>query len=504
MPPPPQVVQWLKRSYSRPAVDPDWLEGCYSWIESELQLDPATDMDAILYNIETQLLQSNLEGSMLPGTGLPTNVADLNNTKLTGPTVLVEIVSMTEIGHSAFSLQNVRQARLERADLAGLADEEDEGQGGEEEGPVPKYPRSMLRFQLTDGSTVLNAIEYRRIPEFELGVTPLGYKMLLKDVSIRRGIAWLEPKNVILKGYQTQERQDMQDSDFMRRLNIRLGKPESTVVRALAPLADPAPAANSLPIAQPVPAPLAHASDNNSSTRAARPSASGGRAPLQQIGEPKLPVAGPSNSHADDEEQPRRRKVPARSPSPARKDRPVVSRYFASGSGAAKDKAKELASELQLSPHRQPALFLPESDEEHESVAKSSHPASKANKDTDWKVTLAGGDDSSEYDFDLGVDEGEMLAALDKVEKEQGRRGSSVTASSAAAPSSSSRIATSSGSRIATSGRAVQDTEIIEIDDDEGEKENVLAPTRHVRRRTAFQRSSQVVINDDDIIELSD
>lgn len=340
--------------------------------------------------------------------------------------------------------------------------------------------------------------------------------MLLKDVFIRRGIAWLEPKNVILKGYQTPERQDMQDRDFVRGLNIRLGyvfqilrreprltprpvsKSEDTTVSAPAPPAGPAPAANPPPIVRPVPAPTAPASNNSSSTRAAQPSTSKDRAPLQQIDEPESPVAGPSNSRADDEEQPRRRKVPARNPSPAREDGPVVSRYFASGSRAAKDKAKELASELQLSPHRQPALFLPESDGEHDSVTKSPHRAPKANesKAPDWRMTLAGGDESSEYDFDVGVDEGEMLAALDKVEKVQGQRGSSVTASSAAAPSSSSRIA--------TSGRVVQDTDIIEIDDDEGEKENMPAPTRHVRRRTAIQRSSQVVINDDDIIELSD
>ena len=85
---------------------------------------------------------------------------------------------MTDIGHSAFALQNVRQARIERADLAGLAGEEDENQDeGEETGSVPKYPRSMLRFQLSDGATVLEAIEYRKIPELELGVTPLGYKV---------------------------------------------------------------------------------------------------------------------------------------------------------------------------------------------------------------------------------------------------------------------------------------------------------------------------------------
>lgn len=117
---------------------------------------------------------------MLPGTGLPPNIAFINNTKLPGPPVLVEIISLTEIGHSAFNLQNVRQARIERADLAGLAEEDGENQeDGEETGPVPKYPRSMLRFQLSDGMTVLEAIEYRRIPELQLGVTPLGYKVSL-------------------------------------------------------------------------------------------------------------------------------------------------------------------------------------------------------------------------------------------------------------------------------------------------------------------------------------
>lgn len=109
---------------------------------------------------------------MITGTGLPQNLADLGNTVLRGP-ILVQITAITEIGHSAFSLQNVRQARLERADMAGLAGGDDD----DEEGPIPRYPRSMLRFQLSDGSTILQAIEHRRLPELELGETPLGYKV---------------------------------------------------------------------------------------------------------------------------------------------------------------------------------------------------------------------------------------------------------------------------------------------------------------------------------------
>ncbi|GJE88631.1 RecQ-mediated genome instability protein [Phanerochaete sordida] len=500
MPPPPQVIQWLKRNYPKPSIDPDWLEGCYSWIESDLQLNPATQMDDILHNIESQLLQSNLMDSMLRGTGLPPNVAELNNTTLAGPPVLVEIVTLTEVGASAFTLQNVRQARLERADLAGLAGGEDDAED-DDAGPVPRYPRGMLRLQLSDGATTLEAIEYRRIPELELGETRLGYKMLLKDVFIRRGIAWLEPKNIIHKGYQTEERQQMQDHDFVNGLNIRMRKPE------IAP-APVAPAANPPRVAQPAsapaPAPAAPAPANPSSSRA-RPPPSGARSPLQQIDEPAAPVAGPSHSHLDDEDQPRRRKVPARPASPpaATASRPTVSRFFTSASASpAKDKASALAGELQLSPHRQPPLFLPESDDERAAAAAQPGPSrapqakAKSSADGDWQMTLAGGDDSSDYDVDLDLGLEEMVAAVERAEQEHGARASSTTVSSGALPSS--------GSRAAPVTRIPQERSIIEIDDDEDEKENVPAPTRHVRRRTATQRASQVVINEDDIIELSD
>ena len=55
---------------------------------------------------------------------------------LRGPPILVQIVSMTEIGSSAFNLQNIRQARIEQADLAGLAEEEDDGEELPSDGDV--------------------------------------------------------------------------------------------------------------------------------------------------------------------------------------------------------------------------------------------------------------------------------------------------------------------------------------------------------------------------------
>ncbi|KAI9512074.1 hypothetical protein F5148DRAFT_125820 [Russula earlei] len=174
MQPPPQLVQWLRQAYPRPAVDESWLSQCYAWVIEEHDLNPATDMDGIKEHVESQLLMSDLTDSMVHGTGLPHDLAGLQKGTLSGPPIMVQIMALTEIGHSAFSLMNVRQAKIDRADLSGLArgDNEDEA----DEGPVPNYPRAMLRLELSDGAIKLNAIEYRKIPQLDLENTPLGYK----------------------------------------------------------------------------------------------------------------------------------------------------------------------------------------------------------------------------------------------------------------------------------------------------------------------------------------
>ena len=107
-------------------------------------------------------------------TGFPHELSDISDTRICETPLLVEITSITEIGHSAFNLYNVRQTRIERVDLAGLAEEE----GVEsDEGPIPNYPRQMLKLELSDGTTTAKAIEYRSIPELKLGETPLGFKV---------------------------------------------------------------------------------------------------------------------------------------------------------------------------------------------------------------------------------------------------------------------------------------------------------------------------------------
>jgi RecQ-mediated genome instability protein 1 len=152
----------------------DWLNQCYEWIINEFHLNPSVDMNKIIKYVESQLLQSDLSASMVPGTGLPINVSELDNVKLRGPPILVEITSITEIGYSAIALQNIQQVRTDSHHLERLTNEDVDH---DDENSMPDYPRSMLRFELSDGSTSFRAMEYQTLPELKLGTTPLGYKV---------------------------------------------------------------------------------------------------------------------------------------------------------------------------------------------------------------------------------------------------------------------------------------------------------------------------------------
>ncbi|KAG8716394.1 hypothetical protein FRC11_013377 [Ceratobasidium sp. 423] len=217
MAPPPRLVNWLKAAYSRPQINPEWLGACYDYITGELDISP-DDFESLKTHVEEQLLQSSLADSAVRNTGFP----DPNSHGIQIKNTLCEVVALTEIGHSAFTLKNVRQARVDKEDLAGLAGDLEDG----EDYSVPKYPRSMLRFELSDGTKTMRAIEYRRIPDFELGVTPLGTKIYLKEVNVRRGIIYLEPRGVQIKGYQTEELEEGQDRHFVRGLRLRMRLPE--------------------------------------------------------------------------------------------------------------------------------------------------------------------------------------------------------------------------------------------------------------------------------------
>ncbi|OSD06568.1 hypothetical protein PYCCODRAFT_946958 [Trametes coccinea BRFM310] len=558
-PPPAEVVQWLKRTYPRPAVDPEWLEGCYAWIEQELSLVPGRDLDKILTNVNEQLLESDFADSMLSGTGFPEDIFQGRDTTLKGP-ILVEVIGMTEIGHSAYSLMQTYEARAEWRKQAELRDAQGERDAGEQK-PMPKYPRSMLRFELSDGAYVLPAIEFKRLPEFELGETPLGCKMIIEDVPIRRGIAFLQPDRVHFMGHQTADRDAQRDAIFLRALKLKLGEPvEDEPAPRPAPAEPPAPPPAAVAPARTPPRAVAAAE--------ARGVDSPPRSPLRDISPPPeaLAEARPSSSlrepareHEDDAGQPRRRKRPSRagrSPSrdpPPRDTMAQSSRYFSkpastsskaaangSSNGVANGRIDEDAGRVRidtgdasamhdlkraigLSPPRAPPVEVPDSDDEE--FFTSGTRTSSNGKDKQRADLSFGEPGSEDYPFDFEMDDS-FLEQVSRVEQEAYLHGASSQSNGKSQFHASIAVGTQvkaeprsqSASKVLGNGAAATGTaksragsvlgngagrdvpmEVIDISDDEIEvdKENVPAPTRHVRRRVAS-------VEQEDVIDLSD
>src|ERR1700753_3227636 len=102
----------------------EWLNECYTYVRDQLH---TTSLEDAMRQVELQLLASDLRDSTTPQTGLPQNFTQIENSRLKGP-FLVQIMALTDIGHSAFSLQNTRQIRMERDDMNQLAVEESDGE----------------------------------------------------------------------------------------------------------------------------------------------------------------------------------------------------------------------------------------------------------------------------------------------------------------------------------------------------------------------------------------
>ncbi|KAF6743022.1 hypothetical protein DFP72DRAFT_153622 [Ephemerocybe angulata] len=223
-----EVVQWVNRNFPKPRVDRDWLQGCYEWA---ITLDGVRPNSQELFDIiRLQILKSHLSESLDPTDGLPKDIGhDNTNITLSGVPTLVEITSISEVGSSAFQLDQVRKAREDRIQAGGF-DEYDEGDEDadlevEGEGPLPNYPRSMLAFVLSDGTTQFQAMEYKPLPQLSLVQTPLGFKLQLKAVRIVCGVANLEPDNVILLGGKSDLNQH-RDYYLRQNLRERMGLPK--------------------------------------------------------------------------------------------------------------------------------------------------------------------------------------------------------------------------------------------------------------------------------------
>ncbi|KAF5367453.1 hypothetical protein D9758_003659 [Tetrapyrgos nigripes] len=414
---------------------------------------------------------------MVHGTGIPVNLADSNTqcSVLNGPPILVQIESITDIGISAYDLNKVRETRKERL----AAGEREEGEGDievEGEGPIPTYPRSMLRFEISDGVTTIKAMEYRSIPELSLEETQLGCKLLIQNVEIRRGIAFLDPQHVTVKGHMIPEREANRFAEFARGLRQRMGIPEP----------DP-PQEPQLP---PPSDPVVNV-----------------RSPLRSISPPPPLFLPDPHNHSDDEDQPRRRRVPTQSSVSSTVKPPstsTTSTFFdnvPSGSSSG-----ELSKSLPLSPSRSGPIIIDSDEDDYTSWLANNWARPIKPLPARGRTSLSsaasppapqpsGKGKSNEDDYlDIDDDDDEMfqnsdfLADLDAVE---------MAALQMAGPASLVS-STTSHTQSSTTGKTV--TEVITIEDDEeDDKENSRPTARHVRRRTMSRPS-----NPDDVIDISD
>ncbi|KAJ3761019.1 hypothetical protein EV360DRAFT_80597 [Lentinula raphanica] len=495
---PEQITKWLKQNYPKPQVHPVWLQACYDWIISEQNLNPATDMNLIIQEVETQLLESDLRDSMAHGTGIPNNLANFNtvHSKLTGAPILVQIEAITDVGVSAYSLNKTRLIREERQDAGeeqeGAVDEVDGEVEGE--GPIPNYPRSMLKLELSDGSTTLRAAEYRPIPQLTLGKTNLGSKLQIHDAEVRRGIVLLEPRNITFKGHMVSDREVSQKADFARGLRRRLGLPDLEP-----PSNNPGPASN-------------------------------GRTPLREISPPPSPtLVGNGQSHSDDEDQPRRRRIPSTSVSTTSTTVVSSSLFNSTVSDTTTSSAEAVRQAMPLSPAvREPTII--ESDDEDENMtwgtrykpikplplrARDVSSSSKSSKKPSTPSNGKGKTPAMESDYEDDMFEELPSSFYDEIDKVELAVGMKSLFTSTSGPSTSTTRGSSSisadnqaaarSSQVITSQvitSQVITSQVITIEDeDEDDKENVPVPTRHVRRRGG---QPTVISTSDDILELSD
>lgn len=219
----------IRRTHPIPAVDPDWVRQCLEALQD-------AGLSTTPQDVLTQYLHSDLGISTLPGAQpvLPADPGAAHGSRLFPRPVLLQVLSLTEIGSSAFQLQTVLEQRRDVLDgktrIRRMDDDGDgAGAGGGEVdmaelGKLPAYPRGMLKLELSDGRGVIKAIEYGRLGALKLGETSLGAKVVLCNVPVRRGTLLLSGENTQVLGCAVDHLEAEQPAQFVHSLQIRMGK----------------------------------------------------------------------------------------------------------------------------------------------------------------------------------------------------------------------------------------------------------------------------------------
>lgn len=171
--------------------DPEWLEGCTEYlmvrpVSSRLRPVahtrhqahyPETTPQQLIKKVESQLLLSDLNTSVLPSPRLlPSPLPDHSTTLFpTRPDrVLVQVTAIDEVGHPALGLLETLKEKREFRRVAELGRELKDG---EEEVPPSVYPRGLVTLTLSDGHSECGAFEYRKVEGLGLEEVKVGCKV---------------------------------------------------------------------------------------------------------------------------------------------------------------------------------------------------------------------------------------------------------------------------------------------------------------------------------------
>ncbi|KAH6870859.1 hypothetical protein BKA70DRAFT_1210618 [Coprinopsis sp. MPI-PUGE-AT-0042] len=202
-----------------PFIDPNWLVNRIKFVQNNA---PNTPADKVAQAVEALLLCTDLSDFGMHGTGFPVHIGLPGSyTRLEDRPILVEVVSMMEIGPRA-SPEAIEEMRLKRARQALL---EQRMQVPTSESKLTddefQYARDTLQLVLSDGATDLTAIEHYRVHQISLGRTPIGTKLFLHGVRVIAGVLHIGAGNVELLGGESSSRQDDVSFEFAAALSRR-------------------------------------------------------------------------------------------------------------------------------------------------------------------------------------------------------------------------------------------------------------------------------------------
>lgn len=167
-------------------VPDDWLTACIDWVISEYAQQNVPFIQDKVYQ---EWLHADL--TELATSCLPPQVTEQASTTISGHFPL-QINSVRDISEPAYAqLLKVEGADTENTTVSATQDHRTTWE---------RKAERMLMLELTDGSTVVEGMEYRAAPNLSVSLSPGTKVMVYGSVKVRRGILFLAQHNITVLG----------------------------------------------------------------------------------------------------------------------------------------------------------------------------------------------------------------------------------------------------------------------------------------------------------------